>query len=98
MSVIVVLTMMISFSDICFADTTRVPAMFIFGDSMFDAGNNNYLQTPVKAFSKPYGIDFGKPTGRFTNDRTVVDILGNHSFFVWPFYHAASQFRIFILC
>lgn len=54
---------------------------FIFGDSLVDAGNNDYLFTLSKADSPPYGIDFppshGQPTGRFTNGRTVSDIIGN---------------------
>ncbi|CAH8368700.1 unnamed protein product [Eruca vesicaria subsp. sativa] len=53
---------------------------FIFGDSLVDAGNNNYLFTLSKADSSPYGIDFrpsnGQPTGRFTNGRTISDIVG----------------------
>ncbi|KAL8038435.1 hypothetical protein ABFS82_11G090400 [Erythranthe guttata] len=55
-------------------------ASFIFGDSLVDAGNNNYLQTLSKADSPPNGIDFeasgGNPTGRFTNGRTIGDIVG----------------------
>ncbi|XP_024993990.1 GDSL esterase/lipase At4g16230-like [Cynara cardunculus var. scolymus] len=51
-------------------------AIFIFGDSLADVGNNNYIRTIAKANFKPIGIDFGKPTGRFTNGRTVDDILG----------------------
>lgn len=54
---------------------------FVFGDSLVDAGNNDYLFTLSKADSPPYGIDFspsgGQPTGRFTNGRTIADILGN---------------------
>lgn len=54
---------------------------FVFGDSLVDAGNNDYLFTLSKADSPPYGIDFkpsgGKPTGRFTNGRTISDIVGN---------------------
>ncbi|CAA0829158.1 GDSL esterase/lipase [Striga hermonthica] len=54
-------------------------ASFIFGDSLVDAGNNNYLQTLSKADTPPNGIDFkalgGKPTGRFTNGRTIGDIV-----------------------
>ncbi|PIA63332.1 hypothetical protein AQUCO_00200982v1 [Aquilegia coerulea] len=49
------------------------PAMFIFGDSLIDNGNNNYLPTIARANYPPYGIDFGSPTGRFCNGLTVVD-------------------------
>lgn len=54
------------------------PAIFIFGDSLADVGNNNHLNTIAKAVSYPSGIDFpgGKPTGRYTNGRTVIDIVG----------------------
>ncbi|GMQ02008.1 hypothetical protein CsSME_00048439 [Camellia sinensis var. sinensis] len=51
-----------------------VPAMFIFGDSLIDNGNNNNLATLAKANYFPYGIDFqAGPTGRFSNGYTVVD-------------------------
>ncbi|PIA55275.1 hypothetical protein AQUCO_00800177v1 [Aquilegia coerulea] len=54
-----------------------VPAMFVFGDSLVDSGNNNYLSSMAKANYMPYGIDFtGWPTGRFTNGRTIADFLG----------------------
>ncbi|XP_059444868.1 GDSL esterase/lipase At5g41890 [Corylus avellana] len=53
---------------------------FVFGDSLVDAGNNDYLFTLSKADSPPYGIDFkpsgGQPTGRFTNGRTIPDLVG----------------------
>ncbi|KAJ4837633.1 hypothetical protein Tsubulata_026473 [Turnera subulata] len=53
---------------------------FVFGDSLVDAGNNNYLFTLSRANSPPYGIDFkpsgGQPTGRFTNGLTISDIAG----------------------
>ncbi|KAL5984849.1 hypothetical protein ACLOJK_038685 [Asimina triloba] len=55
-------------------------ASFIFGDSLVDAGNNNYLPTLSKANIPPNGIDFnasaGQPTGRYTNGRTIGDIVG----------------------
>ncbi|KAE8816837.1 GDSL esterase/lipase [Hordeum vulgare] len=55
-------------------------AFFIFGDSLVDAGNNDYLVTLSKANTPPYGVDFsfsgGKPTGRFTNGRTIADVIG----------------------
>lgn len=54
------------------------PATFIFGDSLVDAGNNNYIVTLSRANYLPNGIDFDghQPTGRYTNGRTIVDILG----------------------
>lgn len=56
-------------------------ASFIFGDSLVDAGNNNYISTLSKANIPPNGIDFkpsgGNPTGRYTNGRTIGDIIGN---------------------
>ncbi|KAL2903564.1 hypothetical protein RDABS01_002274 [Bienertia sinuspersici] len=62
------------------ADDKLLGASFIFGDSLVDAGNNNYLNTLSKADSTPNGIDFeasgGTPTGRFTNGRTIGDIVG----------------------
>ncbi|CAL9154522.1 GDSL esterase/lipase At4g16230-like [Musa acuminata AAA Group] len=66
----------------CFLSTTcsvRVPpANFVFGDSLVDVGNNNYITTFSKANYVPNGIDFPghEPTGRYTNGRTIVDILG----------------------
>ncbi|KAG2638940.1 GDSL esterase/lipase At2g23540-like [Panicum virgatum] len=55
-------------------------ASFIFGDSLVDAGNNNYIPSLSKANMSPNGIDFaasgGMPTGRFTNGRTIADIIG----------------------
>lgn len=54
-----------------------VPAMFIFGDSLIDNGNNNDLPSFAKANYFPYGIDFnGGPTGRFSNGYTMVDTIG----------------------
>ncbi|KAG8383655.1 hypothetical protein BUALT_Bualt04G0036500 [Buddleja alternifolia] len=51
---------------------------FIFGDSLTEVGNNNYLQLSLAKSNFPhYGIDFdgGKATGRFTNGRTIGDII-----------------------
>lgn len=54
-----------------------VPAMFVFGDSLIDNGNNNDLPSFAKANYYPYGIDFaGGPTGRFSNGYTIVDEIG----------------------
>ncbi|XP_020597492.1 GDSL esterase/lipase At1g71691-like [Phalaenopsis equestris] len=54
-----------------------VPAMFVFGDSLIDNGNNNNLPSLAKANYFPYGIDFaGGPTGRFANGYTIADEIG----------------------
>ncbi|XP_051119820.1 GDSL esterase/lipase At5g33370-like isoform X2 [Andrographis paniculata] len=47
----------------------KTNAFFVFGDSLVDNGNNNYLATTARADSPPYGIDYPshRPTGRFSN-------------------------------
>lgn len=53
------------------------PALYVFGDSLFDNGNNNLLPTVAKADFLPYGVNFATGvTGRFTNGRTVADFIG----------------------
>lgn len=55
----------------------QIPCYFIFGDSLVDSGNNNQLVTTTKANYPSYGIDFPQGvTGRFTNGRTIDDIIG----------------------
>nr|DAD34888.1 TPA_asm: hypothetical protein HUJ06_005528 [Nelumbo nucifera] len=59
---------------------------FIFGDSLSDVGNNNYLSKSLARASLPwYGIDFGNgmPNGRFCNGRTVADIIGARQLMVF---------------
>ncbi|RLN22328.1 hypothetical protein C2845_PM07G21710 [Panicum miliaceum] len=54
----------------------QVPCYFIFGDSLVDNGNNNYIVSLARANYPPYGIDFaGGPSGRFTNGLTTVDVI-----------------------
>ncbi|KAJ0972932.1 hypothetical protein J5N97_020891 [Dioscorea zingiberensis] len=54
----------------------QVPGFFIFGDSLVDNGNNNGLLTLARANYLPYGIDFPQgPSGRFSNGRTMADII-----------------------
>ncbi|KAI3797003.1 hypothetical protein L1987_39692 [Smallanthus sonchifolius] len=45
-----------------------------FGDSFVDQGNNNYVNTLGKGNYLPY-FEGGKPTGRYTNGRTLSDLL-----------------------
>ncbi|GMI66208.1 GDSL-motif lipase 7 [Hibiscus trionum] len=53
-----------------------VPALYVFGDSLFDSGNNNLLPTIAKANFPPYGQNFVQRfTGRFTNGRTLPDFI-----------------------
>ncbi|CAL5031129.1 unnamed protein product [Urochloa decumbens] len=56
------------------------PAFFVFGDSLVDNGNNNYLMTTARADAPPYGIDFPThmPTGRFSNGLNIPDIISEH--------------------
>jgi hypothetical protein len=58
-----------------------VPAMFVFGDSLVDVGNNNHLRKcndSCKANHRPYGVDYPShsPTGRFSNGYNMADQLG----------------------
>jgi phospholipase/lecithinase/hemolysin len=57
-----------------------INGLFVFGSSLVDNGNNNFLQDSMaKADYLPYGIDFPLgPTGRFTNGKNVIDLLGDH--------------------
>ncbi|XWS47079.1 hypothetical protein CRYUN_Cryun14cG0122500 [Craigia yunnanensis] len=52
-------------------------AFFVFGDSLVDNGNNNYLATTARSDSPPYGIDYPthRPTGRFSNGLNLPDII-----------------------
>ncbi|VVB15057.1 unnamed protein product [Arabis nemorensis] len=52
-------------------------AFYVFGDSLVDSGNNNYLVTTARADSPPYGIDFPtrRPTGRFSNGLNIPDLI-----------------------
>uniref|UniRef100_A0A6N2KCZ9 SGNH hydrolase-type esterase domain-containing protein n=1 Tax=Salix viminalis TaxID=40686 RepID=A0A6N2KCZ9_SALVM len=55
----------------------RIRGMFVFGSSLVDNGNNNFLKNSIaKADFLPYGIDFPSgPSGRFTNGKNVIDLL-----------------------
>ncbi|CAF2198798.1 GDSL esterase/lipase At1g73610 [Brassica napus] len=58
------------------AQQLTVSALFAFGDSILDTGNNNLLATLTKVNFFPYGRDLGGlPTGRFGNGRVVSDMI-----------------------
>uniref|UniRef100_A0A0A0M3C0 Uncharacterized protein n=1 Tax=Cucumis sativus TaxID=3659 RepID=A0A0A0M3C0_CUCSA len=64
-------------------------SFFVFGDSLVDNGNNNYLATTARADSYPYGIDFPthRPTGRFSNGLNIPDYISQQlgSEFLLPY-------------
>ncbi|XP_028773914.1 GDSL esterase/lipase 5, partial [Neltuma alba] len=62
--------------------TTGKAAFFIFGDSLLDAGNNNYINTTAldQANFWPYGETyFNFPTGRFSDGRLISDFIAEYA-------------------
>ncbi|KAI3819038.1 hypothetical protein L1987_12860 [Smallanthus sonchifolius] len=53
---------------------------FVFGDSLVDNGNNNFLVTFARADMPPYGIDSPshRPNGRFSNGLNIPDVISEH--------------------
>ncbi|KAH7547015.1 hypothetical protein FEM48_Zijuj01G0262100 [Ziziphus jujuba var. spinosa] len=55
-------------------------SLFIFGDSLYDAGNNNYFPTPLRLNHWPYGETyFHFPTGRAPNGRLIPDFIAEYA-------------------
>ncbi|KAL2325297.1 hypothetical protein Fmac_024355 [Flemingia macrophylla] len=65
------------FMSLSFAFAQPARAFFVFGDSLVDSGNNDFLATTARADAPPYGIDFPshRPTGRFSNGLNIPDII-----------------------
>ncbi|KAD6795108.1 hypothetical protein E3N88_06004 [Mikania micrantha] len=60
----------------------QASALFIFGDSFFDPGNNNYINTTsdFQANQWPYGKSyFNTPTGRFSDGRLIPDFIAEYA-------------------
>ncbi|GAV76946.1 Lipase_GDSL domain-containing protein [Cephalotus follicularis] len=57
-----------------------VSAIYVFGDSTVDPGNNNYVTTAFRSNFLPYGMDFSNqiPTGRFSNGRLTTDFMASY--------------------
>ncbi|KAL5583403.1 hypothetical protein UlMin_015845 [Ulmus minor] len=54
----------------------KASSLFIFGDSAFDVGNNNYINTTGRANYWQYGETFFEyPTGRFSDGRLIPDFI-----------------------
>ncbi|KAI5061371.1 hypothetical protein GOP47_0023876 [Adiantum capillus-veneris] len=70
------------------------PAMFVFGDSLLDPGNNVLLASASSALPRflsspnhpPYGRDLPShlPTGRYSNGLLLSDILARHMDLPYP--------------
>ncbi|XP_034207928.1 GDSL esterase/lipase 2-like [Prunus dulcis] len=60
----------------------KYAALFIFGDSLYDPGNNNYINTSkgLQANWLPYGETFFRyPTGRFSDGRLIADFIAEYA-------------------
>ncbi|KAG0620335.1 hypothetical protein M758_4G208400 [Ceratodon purpureus] len=74
-------------SGISAAPKPSFPAVWVFGDSLVDSGNNNYvLLALAKANLPPNGIDFPThhATGRFCNGKHSIDILCEYMGLPYP--------------
>ncbi|XP_038877947.1 GDSL esterase/lipase 1-like [Benincasa hispida] len=74
-------------------------ALFIFGDSIFDAGNNNYINTTSTFQSNfwPYGQTFfNSPTGRFSDGRLISDFIAKYANLplIRPYLHPTNKFYL----
>ncbi|CAM0949525.1 unnamed protein product [Alopecurus aequalis] len=57
-----------------------LPAVYVFGDSLVDVGNNDFLPPPAPKAGFPCGVDLprgtpGRRTGRFTNGCNLADFV-----------------------
>lgn len=77
-----------------------VPAMFVFGDSTVDVGNNNFIDecdVGCKANYPHFGVDYldHAPTGRFSNGYNLADQLGRYRYIcassIWRGNRCAQQ-------
>ncbi|TKW23519.1 hypothetical protein SEVIR_4G297000v4 [Setaria viridis] len=81
----------------------RPPAIYVFGDSTLDVGNNNYLpgKDVARANRSPYGVDFpGVPTGRFSNGYNTADYVARSIGFVSsppPYLSLAKSSSLLVL-
>ena len=55
-----------------------VDALFVFGDSLWDVGNNKFSNNPniINPTFYPYSLDYMPGSGRCSNGRLAVDYLG----------------------
>ncbi|EEF28462.1 zinc finger protein, putative [Ricinus communis] len=75
---ILLLSLLVASSNVDYRLSNKLPALFVFGDSVFDPGNNNFRNVTIdfKADFWPFGETFfNLSTGRFTDGRIVPDFL-----------------------
>lgn len=77
---LLLLTIVVALGTIVAPQAEAARAFFVFGDSLVDNGNNNYLATTARADTPPYGIDYPthQPTGRFSNGLNIPDLISEH--------------------
>ncbi|KAI3940562.1 hypothetical protein MKW92_036170 [Papaver armeniacum] len=71
----------LNFNTILTEGIGHVPAVIVFGDSLVDVGNNNYLKLSImKSNFPPYGVDYPnwKATGRYSNGKNGADFFSEH--------------------
>ncbi|CAI6012069.1 unnamed protein product [Closterium sp. NIES-65] len=75
----------------CALARLKFGAIFTFGDSLSDVGNNNYgrLVSFYRANFPPYGMNFIPASGRFSDGKLVIDYLSEY--FELPAAPAAFQ-------
>ena len=81
--------------------TEAARAFFVFGDSLVDNGNNNFLATTARADSPPYGIDFPpthRPNGRFSNGYNIPDFICWVTFLCLIIFHAKIPTFYSLIC
>lgn len=87
----------------CFQHDDRHPettaALFVFGDSLIDPGNNNYINTSTafQANFPPYGESFFRyPSGRFCDGRVIPDFIAEYSKlpFIQPYLQIGYQYQL----
>lgn len=90
-SMFLCLLLLITCNNIVLVPQAEARAFFVFGDSLVDNGNNNYLLTTARADAYPYGIDYPthRATGRFSNGLNIPDIIS------WVPNHVAVVFNSF---
>ncbi|KAA8546219.1 hypothetical protein F0562_003042 [Nyssa sinensis] len=78
--VLFVYAILVNVPTTCYGDHDHHVALFVFGDSLSDPGNNNYINTIARANFRPYGETFFKyPTGRFSDGRLITDFIAEYA-------------------